>query len=185
MAKHKCAYCKEYFDKESMIQSGLSSFCSKEHMLKKMNKNSRPKKKRSSLPSEVREEVLALDGYRCRFCGHNDRPLAVHHIMYRSEDSLRVADIDNLITLCNQPCHLYHVHGNKKLYQDLCKQIILRRKSNGDKKSLIIMLELELNVQRFPNVQSLIEVSKRIEARGRAEPVDISIVQDFTSGEIQ
>lgn len=51
---------------------------------------------------QLREEIRARDGYRCRLCGAPPirRGLHVHHIDYQKDNTLP----ENLITLC-QPCH--------------------------------------------------------------------------------
>lgn len=147
MAKRKCTYCKEYFSKDDMLVVGVSSFCSQEHMLAngnkaKPNKGLSPKPKRQQVANDVALKVLELDGYRCRYCGKQTEELILHHIVYRSEASSwdQLHGEDNLITLCNYPCHLFNIHGDKKKYQPLCFEIIKLR-LNGDKTTTIQELE--------------------------------------------
>jgi hypothetical protein len=53
---------------------------------------------------ELRQMVLAKDGYKCRRCGATDKPLHCHHIYPVSIDPIESADIDNCMTLCVD-CH--------------------------------------------------------------------------------
>jgi hypothetical protein len=148
MSKRKCAYCGDYFDRESMEIRGLSAFCSNAHFLASIN-TAKPKQKKpkQSNPhndlSAVRDKILALDNYRCRYCGKASNNLAVHHIYYRSEAKNEpwLNQQHNLITLCNYPCHLDIIHGNKKLYQPLCLQIVWLRTFNNDRYTTIHKLE--------------------------------------------
>ena len=155
MSKRKCAYCKEYFDKSDMIQQGLSAYCSQEHRLRSVDTGTkrvaarrRAKKMETDIPADVRELILNLDNHRCRYCGKESGNLVPHHIVYRSEAQNEpwLNDPVNLITLCNYPCHINIIHGNKKLYQPLCRQIVYLRAVRGDKNTTIRMLEKELNV---------------------------------------
>lgn len=151
MSKRKCSHCKSYFDSDEMLVRGLSAFCSNEHYLAQLNKaqtkKSKPKKHNIDITDEQREAVLRLDGYRCRYCGKSSDNLAVHHIAYRSEAKHEpwLNEPVNLITLCNYPCHLDIIHGNKKLYQPLCRQIVYLRALKGDKTTTIAMLEKEID----------------------------------------
>jgi|JI9StandDraft_2_1071091.scaffolds.fasta_scaffold45797_4 5-methylcytosine-specific restriction endonuclease McrA len=145
MSKRKCTYCKEYFDKDDMLAVGVSAFCSQEHMFANGSKPKttlKKKPKRQEVADDVVLKVLKLDDYRCRYCGKHTEELIMHHIVYRSEashwDGLHTED--NLITLCNYPCHLFHVHGDKKKYQPLCLRIVDLRKQ-GDKTTTIQELE--------------------------------------------
>lgn len=155
MSKRKCAYCKEYFDKEDMIESGLSAYCSQEHRIKSVDTGRKrlaarraAKKVEMDVPEETRELVLELDNYRCRYCGKASNNLVPHHIAYRSEARHEpwLNDPVNLITLCNYPCHLDIVHGNKNLYQPLCRQIVWLRAVHGNRNTTIRMLERELKL---------------------------------------
>jgi len=58
--------------------------------------------------SHVREYVLYRDNHRCVRCGQGNIPLAVHHIVKRSEGGTN--NPDNLVTLCTE-CHT-EVHAN-------------------------------------------------------------------------
>lgn len=149
MSKRRCAYCREYFDQSTMIVSGLSAFCSNGHLLKARNK-SRPKPQPKQpnddfdgISPAMRLAAIEADGYRCRYCGNLSHNLAVHHIYYRSEarNEPWLHQPHNLITLCNYPCHLDIVHGNKRLYQPLCLQIVWLRMIEGDVHTTIQMLE--------------------------------------------
>lgn len=60
------------------------------------------------MKQELREQVMQLDGGRCRFCG---KPAtSVHHIKYKSEG---VDDTpENLLSLCQGCDHCAHHGGN-------------------------------------------------------------------------
>ena len=145
--KYRCAYCKQYGDSDNMVSSGMSRFCSKDHMYSHQQglfKVKSPSKSSKELSKAIRDRVMESDGGRCRFCG-GGRNLAVHHIRYRSEFSDGDPNRDapsNLITLCNEPCHLTFVHGNKGLYQPLCFRVTWLRELHGDRSSLIVLEEL-------------------------------------------
>ena len=152
MSTRRCTYCREYFDGSSMVVRGLSAFCSNAHLTLHASSSrpssgpKAPRNRRNSMTEERRIEVLVLDHYRCRYCGDPSRDLAVHHISYRSEASKEpwLNQVHNLITLCNYPCHLDIVHGNKKLYQPLCRQIVWLRAMDNYDRTTIKSLEKEL-----------------------------------------
>ena len=75
----------------------------------------RPKRPRLRLDSEsysqLRQQVLERDGWRCQYCGHS-AGLEVHHIQRRS--GLGDDAEQNLITLC-ATCHqIIHLHKNPR-----------------------------------------------------------------------
>jgi len=153
MSKKRCAYCRDYFESDQMVVRGLSAYCSNEHYLSSVNKAKTKQKIVKKLNDDLditeaqRLTVLDLDGYRCRYCGKASANLAVHHIAYRSEAKHEpwLNDPVNLISLCNYPCHLDIIHGNKKLYQPLCRQIVYLRALRSDKTTTIQQLEREHN----------------------------------------
>ena len=57
---------------------------------------------------ELRDQVLARDGWRCQHCG-SSRNLQVHHL--RARNKLGDDAPENLITLCAD-CHARQ-HGNR------------------------------------------------------------------------
>lgn len=57
---------------------------------------------------EVRAEHILKEPV-CQACG-KDIKLDVHHIVPVAIDKSRELDPENLITLCNQPCHLVFGH---------------------------------------------------------------------------
>lgn len=57
---------------------------------------------------EVRAEHIQKEPV-CQACG-KDIKLDVHHIIPVGIDKTKELDSDNLITLCNQPCHLVFGH---------------------------------------------------------------------------
>ena len=132
MSKVKCSLCKTYVNKDSAIYNGFSYFCSNEHLLEKRIKLNKGKQNNTTKVASTRNDkvfdrqrILKRDRYRCRLCGQRNN-LAVHHIIYKSSYANKKYQDEpsNLITLCNEPCHLTIVHGNKKKYQPLCLQII-------------------------------------------------------------
>lgn len=172
--KVKCANCKEYIERSDAISRGISNFCSMDCIFAKAN--TRKSSQRASGPSEVsnskkvnrrtgskvpnnnaqyrrlvsdelREHVLKGDNYRCRLCGGN-KNLALHHVIYRSNKKNKQwqDQSSNLITLCNEPCHLSVVHKNKKRFQKLCLAIIWIREVEGDRYTTIYDLEKRLDV---------------------------------------
>ena len=153
MPKKKCHYCKEYFERDEMIMDRMSAYCSHEHHILSVNTGRErlaerriQRKEETDVPQETRDLVLELDNHRCRYCGSASGSLVPHHIAYRSEAKHEpwLNDPVNLITLCNYPCHITIVHGNKELYQPLCRQIVYLRALNGDKNTTIRMLEKDM-----------------------------------------
>lgn len=59
------------------------------------------KKKRITIPRDLRFSILMRDGYACRYCG--DRPpqkqLRVDHVV-SVKDGGALTDVDNLVTTC-------------------------------------------------------------------------------------
>jgi 5-methylcytosine-specific restriction endonuclease McrA len=151
MSKRRCKHCREYFDRDGMVIRGMSAYCSNEHLVADLNsvkyKSTISKRRNADLSSADREAIFRLDGHRCRYCGKHSRNLAVHHIYYRSEAKHEpwLNQPHNLITLCNYPCHLDIVHGNKRRYQALCLQVVWLRMLKNDKETTIAMLERQLN----------------------------------------
>jgi hypothetical protein len=142
-----------------MVSDGVSSFCSNEHRfahktsLRKEGAaraatRQRSKKVVDDLAPDLRQRVLERDGFRCCYCGRSSNNLALHHVIYRSEIRNRPwqDQPSNLITLCNMPCHLDIIHGNKQLYQPLCLKLIWLREVEGDPFTLIPHLLGDSNV---------------------------------------
>jgi len=157
--KVKCANCKEYIEKSSAIPRGISNFCSMDCVFAKANKGksgsgfaskakSKPNKGHKQLVSPiVRDAVLKRDNYSCRLCGKANN-LAVHHIIYKSDKKNKPweNEVSNLITLCNHPCHLSIVHGNKKRFQPICLMYIWFREVEG---KLYSFDELEIMIKEM------------------------------------
>ena len=125
-SKVRCKGCREYVEQDSTFRIGLSRFCSRDCYHRSLSESQKTKKlatKRqiSSVdgPDELtRQKVLQRDRYRCRLCGKANGLIA-HHIYYKSEAKKEpwLNSTHNLITLCNHPCHLSIIHGDKKRYQ--------------------------------------------------------------------
>lgn len=143
MAKRRCNGCKEYFDKNDLELIGVSSFCSRDCFYKKENsltkarsdsfKSSTGSKSDTDFSPEVKQHVLERDRYRCGLCGRKGGNLAIHHIHYRTEKhevGLEfLTSALNAITLCNTPCHLNIVHGDKKKWKPILLDLVQRRES--------------------------------------------------------
>jgi hypothetical protein len=160
--KVKCANCKEFIDKSDAIPRGISNFCSTACLFAKANKSKELKRTKpptkvkdiqvnrrlvsDELTDEVRQHVLEFDGFKCRLCGRSSSNLVFHHVIYKSDvRNKRWQDqISNGITLCNRPCHLSVVHGNKKRFQPLCLGIIWLREVERDRHTTIYDLEKRL-----------------------------------------
>lgn len=143
MAKLRCKYCKEWVEREEAFRHGLSSFCSKDHWWaffqeRQSSQRSAPKNSPKSeggvsrVPTQVKRHVARGDGLRCRVCGQRNL-LVLHHIIYRSEKANKPWENQpwNLITLCNEPCHLGIVHGNKRRFQPLLLGLTWLREVEG------------------------------------------------------
>ncbi len=163
MRKVRCGNCKKYIEKSDAIPRGISNFCSMDCVFAKANQGKGSNGTKSSTPSkrssvsesqrrhdqlvynELKEKVHKSDGYRCRLCGGNDN-LVFHHVIYKSDVNNKPwqDQTSNGITLCNRPCHLSIVHGNKKRFLPLCLGIIWLRETEGDRYTTIYDLEERL-----------------------------------------
>jgi len=54
------------------------------------------------IESQIREQVIEMYGGRCIIC--LSAANHIHHIDYRSTDSEKITDLDNMVPLCNS-CH--------------------------------------------------------------------------------
>lgn len=148
MAKQtKCKYCKEWLPKDDAFYAGVSPFCSKDHYYRFNNERDAAKVRPASkapgrsktsnrvpeVPAQVRELVLEADGYTCRLCGQYGNVI-LHHIIYRSNVKNRPYANEpwNLISLCNEPCHLSIVHRDKAKFQPLLLGLTWLRDIYGD-----------------------------------------------------
>lgn len=125
-SKRKCGFCKNYFDKDTMVGNGVSVFCSVNHMYL----SNKPKKKESKVTkkftTDLKAKIRKRDGGCVFGCGRKD--LEVHHIVYRSAlgskdrfgtmwDEINLNHPSNLITLCG--VHHKIVHSDKEYWQPL------------------------------------------------------------------
>lgn len=62
---------------------------------------------------ELRLQVFARDGYRCRLCGHKSAQLEAHHIIPIWARLDLALDIDNIVTLC-RTCHRAKVNMHEE-----------------------------------------------------------------------
>ena len=132
MSKVRCGNkaCKEYIEKDSAVHAGLSHYCDSDCMFASSSKPKaktakkspkRKPKKPNPVSEEIRERVLHRDKFRCRACQKTPLNPAVHHIVYRGDFRNKPWENEssNQITLCNQPCHLTVVHGDKRTWQPI------------------------------------------------------------------
>jgi hypothetical protein len=143
MSKVRCANknCKKYIEKESAVRRGMVSYCSDECLYQRpqakrktsTSKTAKRSKVAEIISGQTIEQSIVRDGNRCRVCGKNSGNLAVHHIFYRSDWDNKPwqEEASNKITLCNEPCHLTIVHGNKAKYQPLLLGLIWVREIEG------------------------------------------------------
>lgn len=129
-SKARCSQCRNYFDKDTMLKTGLgglggicSELCLEEYVARYRAKRVRRKENREKkyvnaggrrLPGTCRDRVKRRDNETCRWCGTTDG-VQIHHVRYRSEggpDTPR-----NLISLC-ATCH-ERAHSNKRKYQPI------------------------------------------------------------------
>lgn len=165
-AKARCSQCKNYFDKDSMLRTGLGGLgglCSQEcfdaYLQKCRDKRSRRKEHREKrftggrrLPGTCRDRVRRRDGEQCRWCGTSNE-LQLHHVFYRSEGG---ADTPrNLLTLCWE-CHA-RAHSNKRKYQRI----------------LLLLLYVEYVQDRHITVPAAFQ-------HARQYPADIDLAREFS-----
>lgn len=129
------------------------------------------KLERTRVSTTLAPQVFKRDNYTCVNCGANQN-LNAHHIIPVYVDSSKIADIDNLITLC-KPCHM-HLHSNN-LELEFAKNMkmeytpIPKKKSNirGKKRDYKKLLR-----RKFVNVIS-------IEYQGKEDTYDLSVAGEF------
>lgn len=124
MSKVQCKLCKEVVERDDAFRTNLQSFCSRDHYVEysKRSQNKKNKKTVDPLWETIRQEVILLDGGRCRVCGTRYN-LHVHHIVYRSER--KDDNVGNLVTLCQ--AHHDLVHSDKEYYQPECQRLVAMR----------------------------------------------------------
>lgn len=83
--------------------------------IKKVSKN------KEIVSKKTYNTVFERDKGKCRLCEKINN-LALHHIVYRSQDKSRINDVTNCIMLCTE-CHLL-VHSNKKKYKPILEELI-------------------------------------------------------------
>ncbi len=145
----RCKYCKEYFPREDCIRVGPSSFCSQEHRNAHFQAQARSRgttaahrRRLSKVPPQIEQRVKKADRNRCRLCGKT-YGLALHHIHYRSEPKNKpwMNEPWNLITLCNNPCHLQVVHGDKERFKPLLLGLTWLREVHRDARMSVYQFE--------------------------------------------
>lgn len=137
--------CKKYIEKDSAVRAGISYYCDSACMYSRPTPKGkvstakrttiRRRTTKKSGPTKqpgYPDSIFSRDGYSCRLCGRT-QGLAVHHIFYRSDWSNKQFQEEfwNQLTLCNSPCHLDIVHGNKNKYQRLCLGVTWLREVEG------------------------------------------------------
>lgn len=151
-AKARCSQCRNYFEKDTMLRTGLGGLggiCSQECFdayvekcrAKRVRRREHREKKFSGgrrLPGTCRDRVRRRDE-GCRWCGTTDE-LQIHHVRYRSQGG---ADTPrNLLTLCWE-CH-ERAHSNKRKYQPV----------------LLLLLYLQYEQERAVTVPAAFRISR-------------------------
>ena len=135
MSKSKCNNCNEYFDRDEMIKTMGSRYCTwdcvQETQQERYEKAAvrRLNSKRQPMDPKLRRDVLRRDRERCRGCRKTRASLMfdlhVHHVIYRSEQG--EDSMENLLTLCVD-CHNM-VHSNKRTFQPACLALLVHLNS--------------------------------------------------------
>lgn len=102
---------------------------------------------RDSLVPLVKHIMRIRDGSACVLCGTGEARLAVHHIIPFEEDSARVGDPKNLVTLCHR-CHLNRAHGGSWSTVDSALQRELQRIATAQEDAMQTPQELLALVQK-------------------------------------
>ena len=66
---------------------------------------------------ELSKRIKARDKNTCQMCGHNDRPVSVHHKIYHTENKIWEYTDDELICICDK-CHNILTDVGRDLYDD-------------------------------------------------------------------
>ena len=104
----ECLVCGLYSHKQMFVKSPKKVL--KTGVRKKVHKRA------EQVNSDTYDFVYNRDKGRCVICGSNNL-IALHHIVYRSQDKSKINDVDNCCMLCLQ-CH-NKVHSNKTIYLPL------------------------------------------------------------------
>ena len=78
-------------------------------------------KKKITVTQDTYNKVMQRDNCRCRLCG-TSLNLQLHHVIYKSEDKLKINDVNNCIMLCVE--HHALVHSNKKYWQPKLLELV-------------------------------------------------------------
>lgn len=68
---------------------------------------------------ELSKRIKARDKNTCQMCGRNDKPVSVHHKVYREDSNVWDYSDDELICICDR-CHEIVTDNNKRMYKDYC-----------------------------------------------------------------
>jgi len=68
---------------------------------------------------ELSKKIKARDKNTCQMCGRNDRPVSVHHKVYRSGTDVWDYADDELICICDE-CHNIVTKNSKTMYENYC-----------------------------------------------------------------
>lgn len=68
---------------------------------------------------ELSKRIKARDKNTCQMCGRNDRPVSVHHKVYRKGTKVWDYSDDELICICDD-CHEIVTENSKEMYEDYC-----------------------------------------------------------------
>lgn len=95
-----------------------------------MKKNDYAEKLRDPRWQKKRLEILARDGWECKWCGDKESTLHVHHLWYTKNDPWDAEDV-SLITLC-ESCHETETEDRKGQEETLLGVVRRTRLSAGD-----------------------------------------------------
>ena len=90
----KCPTCGKEFEAQRRTAKFCSDQCRYHSFL--------TKKKRITVPRDVRFSILHRDGFKCRYCGAQpaEKELRVDHVV-SIKDGGALMDLENLVTACN------------------------------------------------------------------------------------
>lgn len=84
---------------------------------------------------------MERDGFQCADCGHDDKPLSVHHIHYERGDPWNTRN-DLLLTVCDD-CHKERGHLEDSIRIQLAR--VMMKLQGGDLKHLLEQISFIAN----------------------------------------
>ena len=111
-------YCRKYKKYISLLSECKT--CS-DFEIKRNKPIKKVSNKRITVTQDTYNKVMQRDNCRCRLCG-TSLNLQLHHVIYKSEDKLKINDVNNCIMLCVE--HHALVHSNKKYWQPKLLELV-------------------------------------------------------------